>query len=186
LEICGEAANVPQALELVESTDPDLVIVDISLEDDDGFQLIERIRSMYPKVKMLVSSMHDETIYAPRALRAGAHGYINKRESVEMVVHAARLVLQGEVYLSPQVARRLLHQSTAGEPLDDPTTSLTNREFVVFEMIGQGLNTREISRKLGLSPKTIETHRRSIKAKLHLQDGLQLRRHAVFWVKDNP
>ncbi len=185
LVVCGEAETVQHALELVEIMQPDLVIVDLSLEHDDGLHLIEQIRSMYPKVKMLVSSMHDELIFAPRALRSGAHGYLAKSESVEKIIDAIRQVLLGEVYVSSQLARQLIRQSAVAEPAEvDPTACLSNREFVVFEMIGQGLNTRDISRKLGLSRKTVEAHCKGIKTKLHLRDCGDIRRYAVLWSKD--
>jgi DNA-binding NarL/FixJ family response regulator len=185
LEMCGEAANVSEALRQVESKRPDLAIVDISLEGESGIELIEKIKALYPEVKVLVSSMHDEKTYASRSLRAGALGYINKRESIRKVIEAVRQILRGEVYLSPQMASRLLHRAALGEPIDPhPLDTLSNRELEVFEMVGQGMTTQQIARKLHLSPRTVETHRKKIKTKLNLQNSAQLSRAAFQWVQE--
>ncbi len=186
LEMCGEAADAAEALREVEANRPDVAVVDISLNDDNGIELVERIRALYPEVKMLVSSMHDEKTFAGRAMRAGALGYINKRESIRKVVDAVRQVLRGEIYLSPQMAKTLLHRAAVGEPLDhDPIDTLSNRELEVFEMIGQGISTQQIARKLRLSPRTIESHRKNIKTKLNLPNSAQLSRSAFQWVQEN-
>ncbi len=186
LEMCGEAADAAEALRQVETNRPDVAVVDISLGDDNGIELVERIRALYPEVKMLVSSMHDEKTFAGRAMRAGALGYINKRESIRKVVDAVRQVLRGEIYLSPQMAKTLLHRAAVGEPLDhDPIDTLSNRELEVFEMIGQGISTQQIARKLRLSPRTIESHRKNIKTKLNLPNSAQLSRSAFQWVQEN-
>ena len=164
LEVCGEAADSSEALRQVEVIRPDVAVVDISLDGDNGIELVERIKALYPDVKTLVSLMHDEKTLAGRALRAGALGYISKRESIRKVVDAIRQVLRGEIYLSPRMASRLLQRAAVGEPLDhDPVETLSNRELEVFEMIGQGMNTQQIAGKLGLSPRTIETHRKKIR-----------------------
>jgi DNA-binding NarL/FixJ family response regulator len=186
LEVSGEAADVSEALRQVETNRPDVAVIDISLDGENGIELIERIKALYPEVKVLVSSMHDEKTFAGRALRAGALGYINKRESIRKVVDAVRQVLRGEIYLSPQMASQLLQRAVVGQPLDhDPIETLSNRELEVFEMIGQGMNTQQIARKLGLSPRTIETHRKKIKTKLNLQNSAQLSRAAFQWVQEN-
>jgi len=186
LRMCGEAEDAAEALRQVEANRPDVAVIDISLNDDNGIELVENIRALYPEVKMLVSSMHDEKTFAGRAMRAGALGYINKRESIRKVVDAVRQVLRGEVYLSPEMAKTLLHRAAVGEPLDhDPVETLSNRELEVFEMIGQGMNTQEIARRLKLSPRTIETHRKNIKTKLNLRNGSQLSRAAFQWVQEN-
>jgi len=185
LEVCGEASDSAEALRQVEANGPDVAVVDISLGGDNGIELIERIKALYPDIKTLVSSMHDEKTFAGRALRAGAMGYINKRESIRKVIDAVRQVLRGEVYLSPQMASQLLHRAAVGEPLDhDPIERLSNRELGVFEMIGQGMNTQQIAGQLGLSPRTIETHRKNIKTKLNLQNSAQLSRTAFQWVQE--
>ena len=185
LEMSGEAANVSEALRQVESNRPDVAVVDISLEGESGIELIEKIKALYPEVKVLVSSMHDEKTYAGRSLRAGALGYINKRESIRKVIDAVRQILRGEIYLSPQMATRLLHRAALGEPIDpDPRDTLSNRELEVFEMVGQGMTTQQIARKLHLSPRTVETHRKKIKTKLNLQNSAQLSRAAFQWVQE--
>jgi DNA-binding NarL/FixJ family response regulator len=187
LQVCGEAADSSEALQKVEANRPDVAVVDITLDGDNGIELIGQIQALYPEVKILVSSMHDEKTFAGRALRAGALGYINKRESIRKVIDAVRQVLRGEIYLSPKMANQLLHRAAVGEPLDnDPMESLSNRELEVFEMIGQGMNTRQIAHKLGLSPRTIETHRKNIKTKLGLQNSPQLSRSAFQWVQEHP
>ena len=186
LKMCGEAADAAEALRQVEATRPDVAVVDISLDGDNGIELVEQIKALYPEVKTLVSSMHDEKTYAGRALRAGALGYINKRESIRKVIDAVRQVLGGEIYLSPQMASQLLHRAAVGQSLDnDPVDTLSNRELEVFEMIGQGMNTQQIAGKLGLSPRTVETHRKKIKTKLNLQNSAQLSRAAFLWVQED-
>jgi DNA-binding NarL/FixJ family response regulator len=186
LEMCGEAADIAEALRQVEVHRPDVVVVDISLNGENGIELVEQLKAMYPDVKVLVSSMHDEKTFAGRALRAGALGYINKRESIRKVVDAVRQVLQGDIYLSPQMAKLFLHRAAIGEPLDyDPVETLSNRELEVFEMIGQGMNTHQIAGKLGLSPRTVETHRKGIKTKLNLSNSAQLSRAAFQWVQED-
>jgi DNA-binding NarL/FixJ family response regulator len=186
LEVCGEASSVPEALRQVEATQPHVVIIDISLGDEDGIELIDYIKSRWPAMKMLVSSAHDEKVFAGRVLRAGALGFISKREPLPQVVEAVRKVLRGEVYLSPHMATCLLQRAAVGESLDeDPVQALSNRELQVFEMIGEGLNTREIANRLGISPKTVESHRKVIKTKLNTATSTQLNRRAFQWVQEN-
>ena len=186
-EMSGEAADAAEAVRQVEANRPDVAVIDISLNGENGLELIELIKAVYPEVKILVSSMHDEETFAGRALRAGALGYINKRESIGKVVDAIRQVLRDEIYLSPRMANQLLHRAAVGKSLDhDPVETLSNRELEVFEMIGHGINTRQIARKLGLSPRTIETHRKNIKTKLDLQNSSQLIRRAFQWVQEHP
>ena len=186
MEVCNGAESVNEALELVRACQPDLVVVDISLRDSHGIDLIVEIKAAYPRVKMLVWSMFDEKVFAERALRAGASGYINKQESVERVVDAIRQVLAGEMYLSPRMTNLFLRRVGAGQALEeDPIGQLSNREIEVFEMIGKGLTTRLIARKLKLSPKTIESHREKIKAKLGLKNAAELARRAIQWVLEN-
>lgn len=185
LAMCGEAATVSEALRQVESNRPDVAIIDISLEGENGIELIEKIKALYPQVKMLVSSMHDEKTYAGRSLRAGALGYINKRESIRKVIDAVRQILRGQLYLSPEMASRLLHRAAFGQPIDpDPSDTLSNRELEVFEMVGQGMTTQQIAGKLHLSTRTVETHRQKIKTKLNLQNSAQLSRAAFQWVQE--
>lgn len=186
LEVCGEASNVPEALRLVEATQPNIVVIDITLGAEDGIELMDYIKSRWPAMKMLVSSAHDEQTFAGRVLRAGAMGFISKREPMPQVVEAVRQVLRGEVYLSPQMTSSMLHRAAIGESLDqDPVQTLSNRELQVFERIGEGQNTQEIARKLGISPKTVESHRKVIKSKLGMQTSAQLSRRAFQWVQEN-
>ncbi len=186
LEVCGEAADVGEALHQMEERQPDIVVIDITLGGEDGIELIDYVKSRWPSVKILVCSAHDEETFAGRVLRAGAMGYISKREATGKIVEAIRQVLRGEVYLSPRMSTTLLHRAAVGEPLDrDPVATLSNRELQVFDMIGQGLNTAQIASKLQLSPKTIESHRKLIKMKLKLQTSAQLSRCAFRWAQEN-
>jgi DNA-binding NarL/FixJ family response regulator len=181
LEICGEAADTEEALEMLRATRPVLVIVDLALKRGSGLDLIKRIAAERPEVKMLVVSAYEESLYAERALRAGAHGYINKQELQGKVIEAIRAVLGGELYLSAEIRGRLMTQAIAGKPLASGAESLTNRELQVFDLIGQGKGTRAIAEQLRLSVHTIESHRENIRAKLKLSSGVELVQHAVRW-----
>jgi DNA-binding NarL/FixJ family response regulator len=182
IEICGSAEDVPKAIELLSSTQPDLVIVDISLKSSHGLDLIVEISRRMPQVKMLAWSMYDEEVYAERVLRAGAAGYLNKQEPTEDVVRAIRTVLNGGVYLNPQLSRHLVKRlSSSGSATSNGLRQLSNRELQIFEMIGRGCTTQEIAGRLNLSPKTIETHRERIKVKLDVKNSAELNRRAVLW-----
>jgi DNA-binding NarL/FixJ family response regulator len=186
LEVCGEAADVTEAMQLVRTLQPDMVLVDLSLQGGHGIDLIEQIKAHDNAIVVLVSSMHDEMLFAERAVRAGAQGYIAKHEPTETLIGAIRQVLRGELYLSPRMSSRLLRHVASGKSLpDDPVCTLSNREIEVFEMIGQGLTIQQIARKLELSPKTVETHREKIKGKLNLKNSAELGRRAVLWVLEN-
>jgi DNA-binding NarL/FixJ family response regulator len=186
MEVCGEAADANEALRIADSTHPDVVIVDISLQAGNGIELIAQLKSRDERVRTLVSSVHDESLFAERALRAGAMGYINKQEPADKVLDAIHEILNGQVYLSPRMANRLLQSVVGGEALEqDPICTLSNRELEVFELIGQGLTTKKIAGRLHLSPKTIETHREKIKTKLNLGNSTELSRRAVQWVLEN-
>jgi len=186
LEVCGEAENIGEALQQVEGGHPDVVIIDISLDGEDGIELIDYIKSRWPSVKVLVYSSHDEETFAGRILRAGATGFVSKREAMPKLIAAVRKILCGEVYLSPQMTTRLLQRAAIGKSLDNnPTEALSNRELQVFEMIGRGMNTAEIARKLQVSPKTVESHRKVIKTKLNVETSAQLSRRAFQWVQEN-
>ncbi len=183
LEVCGEAADVAEAMRELDQTHPDVVLVDLSLRTGHGIELIEKIKAHDPHIKTLVSSMHDETLFAERVLHAGAMGYITKQESPEALLDAIRQVLRGEVYLSPRMTSRLLRRvASGGPPRQDPIQGLSNRELEVYEMIGQGLTIQQIATRLHLSPKTVETHREKIKQKLNLKSSTELNRRAVQWV----
>ena len=186
LEVCGEAADEPEAIQQLEETHPDVVVVDLSLPSGHGLDLIGKIRLFDERIKILVSTMHDESLFAERTLRAGAAGFINKQEAPEKIIDALRQVIKGEVYLSAPMASRLLFrlrggQSTEGEPVE----RLTDRELEVFEMIGKGLPTKKIAKNLGLSHKTIEAHREKIKVKLNLHNSSEMTRYATQWVLED-
>jgi len=183
LTVRAEAAGAGEALELIDQDEPDLVLIDISLRDGNGIELIKRIRAQHKSVRMLVVSMHDESLYAERAIAAGAMGFINKQEATENLAAAMRTVLSGGTYVSPRLAERL-GKPKRGKP-DDPMRAdvarLSDREIQVFELIGRGNTTREIANRLSLSVKTIETHRMNIKSKLGLETNVALIRRAVQW-----
>jgi DNA-binding NarL/FixJ family response regulator len=182
LEVCGEAADVDDALALVESKHPELVIVDLTLRSSNGLAFIKKVNHDDPTTKMLVVSAHDESLLAERALRAGAHGYVNKQEAQGKVLDAIRAVLRGERYVSPLVTQRLLGRAAGGKRITGGVESLSNRELEIFELIGQGKSTRSIAEQLHLSVHTIETHRENIRIKLGVQSGTELLQHAVQWV----
>jgi DNA-binding NarL/FixJ family response regulator len=183
LETCGEAGDVQEALREVERTKPDIVVIDLTLKTGHGLELLERLRTRDPEIKTLVSSMHDERLFAPRVLRAGGMGYITKQEPPETLVRAIRQVLGGEVYLSPTMITRLItNRASGGKAQEDPVMGLSDRELQVFEMIGQGLTIQQIAQRLHLSPKTVETHREKVKQKLNLKSSAELTRQAVLWV----
>lgn len=184
LAVCGEAADEAQALQLVATTTPDLVIIDLSLAGGSGINLIERIKAHYGEVCMLVVSMHDESLFAERVLTAGALGYLNKQEAPSNIIRAIRRVLAGRVYLSDKLTERLLDSLTgmAKAPGQSPMQRLSNRELEVFELIGRGMTTGKIADHLQLSTKTIETHRENIKKKLGLASGQELTRRAMHWL----
>ncbi len=186
LEVCGEAEHIEEALRLVEGRHPDVVIIDLSLDGEDGIELIDYIKSRWSAVKILVYSSHDEDTFAGRVLRAGATGFVSKREAMPKIVAAVRQVLCGEVYLSPQMTTTLLQRAAIGKPLDhNPMEALSTRELQVFEMIGQGMSTMQIAEKLKVSPKTVESQRKVIKTKLNVQTSAQLSRRAFQWVQEN-
>jgi len=186
VEVCGGAESVADALGQIEATRPDLVVVDVSLGESSGIDLITEINARYPGVKTLVWSMYDEEMFAERALRAGAMGYVNKKEPVGNVVQAMRQVLRGEMYASPQVTNALLRRVGGRAPLDeDPIRTLSDRELQVFQMLGHGMTTKEIAAKLELSPKTVDSHRENIKSKLDVRHAADLNRRAVQWVLEN-
>lgn len=185
LEVCGEAADAPTALELISRQSPDLVILDISLKQSNGLELIKDLKQRWPKLPVLVLSMHDEMLYAERSLRAGALGYITKEEATVNVLSAVRKVLGGEVYLSERMAGRVMKRMVSGakDELGSPLEVLTDRELEVFQMLGRGMGTRQIAEELRLGIKTVESYRARIKEKLQLQDGNQLLQHAIQWVQ---
>ena len=187
LAICGEADDVAEALRLVGELNPDLVIVDISLKTGHGIDLIKQIRERQPKMKMLVNSMYEESVYAERSLQAGALGYLCKQTSRETLINAIREVLAGKTYLSPQMTDRVVKSRVGGmiEPGKSPIESLSNRELEVLTLIGQGNTTSAIAKHLHLSVHTIDTYREKLKIKLNLANSAELNRYAAQWVLEN-
>lgn len=180
LHLCCEAADAGQALAAMADYAPDLAIVDISLQKDSGLDLIKTLRHRYPGLGLLAMSLHDETIFAERALRAGANGYLMKHEATENILLAVRRVLAGDIYLSSAMLNRLSQRLAApGKTIPGLMSALSEREFQVLHLLGTGSGTRQIAEKLNRSIKTIETHRASLKDKLQLKSGADLVRFAV-------
>jgi len=184
LEVCGEASSSPSALDAMRNLDPDVGLLDISLPGTNGIELIKLMKAEHPKLPLLMLSMHDESLYALRALKAGALGYVMKAEALTHVLDALRKVLKGEIYVSPRLSERLIFQAIqstdggSGSPVD----RLSDRELEVLELLGRGFGTKEIASELHLSVKTIETHRAHIKEKLGFRDAGEMVRFAIDWV----
>ena len=186
LEVCGEATSEEEAMSLIKETNPHLIIVDISLKSGHGIELIKRVKSSHPSIKMLVSSGFQESLYAERALRAGALSYLNKQDSGEKVIEAIRTVLRGERYVSPETTQRLVSQALGNKRAStNPMDLLTDRELEIFRMIGQGRTSGAIAEGLYLSSHTIDTHRENIKRKLGLKNAAELNRQAVQFLLEN-
>jgi DNA-binding NarL/FixJ family response regulator len=185
MEVCGEAADIESALELIVTKRPSLVIVDIALRNGHGIDLIKRIVAAGVNTRMLVVSAYDESFFAERALRAGALGYINKQELQGQVVEALRTVLRGERYLSAVMSQRLIAQAIGSKVAHGGTETLTDRELQIFQLIGRGKSTREIAQELNVSVHTIDSHREHIRAKLDLRNGTELIQRAVQWHIEN-
>lgn len=183
LLVCGEAEDREQALELVENTSPHLVIVDLTLKTSNGMDLIKDLRNRYPKVQILVLSMHDETLHAERAIRAGARGYITKQEATKKIMVAIRQVLNGDIYWSEKAAARVASKIARASKSSTASSVdlLADRELQVFELIGAGQSTRQIAAALHIDVSTVETYRARIKDKLNLEDSLALLQFAIRW-----
>jgi len=183
MEVCGEAEDREQALAAVTTGKPHLAIVDLTLKSSNGMELIKDLREQHPEVQILVLSMHDETIHAERAIRAGARGYITKQEATTKVMVAIRQILNGEIYWSERAAARVASKiaGPGGGVGSLPVDALTDRELQVFEMIGAGRSTRQISAALHIDVSTVETYRARIKDKLNLKDSLALLQYAIRW-----
>lgn len=189
LTVCGEAKDSTEGWEVIKEKNPDLVIVDLSLENASGLDMIKALSARMPALPLLVLSMHDENLYAERAIRSGALGYVMKQEATETLINAIYQVLKGEIFVSERIKTRLLQRLLRGEPGTHQEEAysivgdLTNRELEVFQLIGKGLSTRRIASQLNLSIKTIETHRQNIKQKLNLEDSTELVQQAVQWAQ---
>lgn len=182
LTVCGEASDGNEAFAVLDELDPDLVIVDIEMKGQGGMELVRNMKTHYPKVPVLMLSMHDEDLFAERALRAGARGYLMKEEDPETVVKAIRSLLSGDVYVSNKAAVRII-TGMSGANQSASVEGLSNREFEVFMMIGKGYRTRHIAEELNLSAKTVESYKARLKNKLMLKDAAALARYAAEWVK---
>jgi DNA-binding NarL/FixJ family response regulator len=184
LTVCAQAEDANQAMKAVKELKPDMAIVDISLKETSGMELIKDLKTQYPNLPVLTLSMHDESLYAERALRAGARGYIMKAEATEKVIKAIRKILSGEIYISDKMASKMMRKLVSGnsEINASPVELLSDRELEVFQLIGKGFGTRQIAERLYLSIKTIETYRAHIKEKLNLADSAELLQYAIQWV----
>jgi len=184
LDVCGEAGSAREGLEVVGRLKPDLAIIDLTLPDKNGLELVKDIRAMHPATQCLVLSMHDEALYGERSLRAGARGYVMKEEAADHLISAIQKVLGGGLYVSETLNARMLEQ-VAGSSRARTTgmDSLTDRELEILELIGKGVATKNIATQLSISARTVEAHRAHIKEKLGVTDGAALVRHAVQWVE---
>ena len=182
--VCGEAGDAAEGSRVIEEVSPDLVLMDLSLPHGNALPLVRDLRNRYPALRILVVSMHEERMYAERALRAGADGYITKAEAVDRLIEAIREVLAGRFYLKPEWAAWLLRQSIRGPDAStaEPETLLSDRELEVFTLLGRGYATREIAERLQRSPKTIDSHREHMKHKLGAASNAALLRMATIWV----
>ena len=186
LEVCGEAGGPGEASQLLRELQPDVVVVDLSLREGDGIEIVKEVRAQYPAIKVLVLSMHDEMIYAERLLGAGASGYLMKHAASDQFLVALRRVLAGATYVSEAVGSRMIQKFATGRDpgAASPVDALSNRELQILQMIGRGLSTRQMAESLKLSVKTVESHRQRIKRKLELASGAQLVQYAVNWVSN--
>ncbi len=187
LSLAAEAGNAQEAFGQFEKKNIDFAIVDISLKGMDGLELIKCLKSKYPKLLILVVSMHDESLYAVRALKAGAQGYIMKQETSKKFIAAIKKILLGKIYLSEEMHEKMLQIAISRENNESRTSieNLSDREFQVFQLIGNGLGVGEISQELNISIKTVESYRSKLKEKLMLKDANELRKQAINWFKNN-
>lgn len=185
LTICAQASNIPEALAAIETAKPDLAIVDISLKGQNAIELIKDIKVRHPRLPILVHSMHDESVYAERSLRAGAGGYIMKHEPPQQLLVAVHRVLGGEIYLSENMTQEMVRRAAICRRKEGASLlhQLSDREFEIFEMLGRGLQTKEIAALLHLSPKTVHTHREHLKEKLKLESSASVVRRAIQWAE---
>jgi len=185
LEVCGEANNPAEAMSALSKLKPDLMVTDMTMPGRSGIEFIKDVRAVLPHLSILVLSMHDEMLYAERALRAGARGYLMKDAGSAKVLEAIRVILSGQSYVSPAMSARLLDAVTGRRPRGStsPIENLSDREFEVFRLLGCGKSTKEVAKALNLSPKTVDVHRSRIKKKLQIKDATSLLHHAVRWVE---
>lgn len=187
MSVCGEASSTHEALKWIPILQPDIVVLDLTLPDSYGLDLIKDMKLMSLKALVLIFSMHDESLYAERALRAGAQGYIMKEEESKEVLRALRRILDGGIYLSEKMSAKMLHKLAEGASDENtpPEGMLSDRELQVFESIGRGRGTRQIAEELRISAKTVESYRAHIKVKIGLKNAHELIQHATHWVESN-
>ena len=186
-QICGFASSIQEALQQLDTTEPDLMVVDLSLKDGLGLDLIKTVKERFPKILMLVVSAYEENLYAERALRSGASGYVNKQECDTTLLQAIRTVLSGRRYVSEQILQRLISQAIDGTESDsgDPVEQLTDRELEIFRLIGQGVTPTAIAKQLHISTHTIDSHRENMRRKLGVSNGRELMQRAMRWVLEH-
>jgi DNA-binding NarL/FixJ family response regulator len=185
LEVCGAVGSPAEAISAIQATKPDMMITDMSIPGRNGIEFLKDIHAVLPSLPVLVLSVHDETFYAERALRSGARGYLMKDAPPEKLMEVLRLILNGGSYVSPSISARLVDAAIGRRPRgsSSPIEKLSDREFEVFQHIGNGRSTKEIAGTLHLSPKTVDVHRGRIKQKLQIRDAISLLHHAVRWVE---
>ena len=184
MKVCGQTDNIRDALALIRETQPSIAIIDITLRGSSGLELLKDLRAQGIDLPTLILSMHDESVYAERALRAGAKGYVTKNEASTAVLKAIRQILKGEIYLNPRFMSRMVSRITGGRDIAaEPIQRLADRELEVFALIGQGLTTREIASQLNLGVTTVDTYKTRIREKLNLENSARLRFEATRWVQ---
>jgi DNA-binding NarL/FixJ family response regulator len=185
LTVCGEAADIPEALRLAAEATPDVAVIDVSLKCGCGIDLVSRLKDRHAALKTLVWSMYPDSLYARRAIQAGANGYVNKEQAPDVIIAAIHHILRGGIFLSPEITQTLIQElGHSGNLSHDPVTSLSGRELQVFRCLGEGLSTQQIADRLHLSPKTIETYQARLRTKLGADSGAELLRLAIRWVLD--
>jgi len=185
LKVCGEASTAHDAIDLINRDKPDVVIVDITLAGNvNGIELIKSLNERFPDIKTLVLTMHDESVYAERAIRAGARGYIMKEVASKNIINAIRTILSDELYLSEKISKKIIDKLVRGsaDTIGISVENLSNREFEIFQLIGNGFSTKEMAKKLNLSIYTVESHKKNIKEKLKLKNSSDLAKYAIQWV----
>ncbi|HTN00496.1 MAG TPA: response regulator transcription factor, partial [Planctomycetaceae bacterium] len=182
--VVGLAGSIQEAEQAIAAAPPDLLVTDLSLKDGSGIELIKYVKDRFPRIRILVLSAHEEHLYAERALRAGASGYVHKQESEEKLLEAVRAVQAGRRYVNEETLQRLLDQVIAGSDAnpDDPVSRLTDRELEIYRSLGQGETPSDLARRLHLSPHTVDSHRENIRHKLGLKNGRELLQHAMRWI----
>ena len=183
LAVCGEAGDIPSGLQGIEKTKPDIAIIDMTLKESSGLDLVKDLKIRAAKLPVLILSMHNEALYAERCIRAGARGYIMKEATTENIILAIRKILSGDIYLSEDISSKILKKMAGIGSGDNTVENLSDRELEVFRLIGEGMRTRDIADRLHLSVKTIESYREHIKTKLHLENASQLTHAAVEWAQ---